>query len=150
MSPRKKNILTVKGWRNPRKGKLYKGIIKKVVNETQFIHVIIENLEPTQLGRIHEIDLPLPIRPSKYHRTCSFLMACGIDANIDGIEIDLNHIIDTTIGMRFRTVGQDGIQKIDFERVDDASQNQTSTPETHLVHEQLSDNMPQDDAERDF
>jgi len=150
MSPRKKNILTVKGWRNPRKGKLYKGIIKKVVNETQYIHVIIKNLDPTQLGRIHDIDLPLPIRPSKYHRTCSFLMACGIDANIDGVKIDLNHIIDTTIGMRFRTAGQDGAQQIDFERVDDASQNQTSTPETQIVHEQLNDNMPQDEAERVF
>ena len=150
MSPRKKNILSVKGWRNLRKGKLYKGIIKEAVNKTQYIHVIIENLDPTQLGRIHEIDLPLPIRPSKYHRTCSFLMARGIDANIDGVKIDLNHIIDTTIGMRFRTAGQDGAQQIDFERVDDVSQIQTSTPESQSVHEQLSENSLQDEAERDF
>jgi hypothetical protein len=150
MSPRKKKVLTVRGWPNPRKGKLYKGIIKKAFDKTQYIHLIIENLDPTQLGRIHEIDLPLPIRPSKYHRTCSFLIACGIDANIDGMEIDLNHIIDTTIGMRFRTAGQDGAQQIDFERVDDTSQIRTSTPETQSVHEQLSDNMPRDEAERDF
>ena len=138
------------GWPNPRKGKLYKGIIKKAVDKTQYIHVIIENLDPTQLGRIHEIDLPLPIRPSKYHRTCSFLIACGIDANIDGIEIDLNHIIDTTIGMRFRIAGQDWAQQIDFERVDDASQLQTSTQGSQSINEQLNENTPQDEAEREF
>jgi len=150
MAPRKKNVLIVKGWPNLKKGKLYKGIIREADDNTKYVHVVIENLDPTQLSRIHEIDLPSPARPSRYHRTYAFLMACGIDANNDSMEIDLNHIIDTTIGMRFRTAGQDGVQQIDFERIEDTSQNQTSTPGSQSIHEQLSENRPQNEAERDF
>ncbi len=121
MSPKKNNVLIVKGWPNPKKGKLYKGIIRIVENNTQYIHVIIENLDPAQLGRTHEIDLPLPIRPSKYHKTCSFLMACRIDANIDGANVDINDTVGVTIGMRFGDVIQDGSQQIKFERIEKSS-----------------------------
>ena len=125
MSPRKKNVLIVKGWPKPKKGKLYKGTIREVDTNTTRAHLVIENLDRTQLGRTHEIDLPLPIRPSRYHRTCSFLMACGVDARTDRMEVDLNHIIDTTIGMRFGAAGQDGFQQIDFERIEDSENKQT-------------------------
>jgi hypothetical protein len=135
MSPRKKNVLIVKGWANPKKGMLYKGIVREAKNKTKYVHVAIENLDPTQLGRIHEIDLPLPLRPSRYHRTCSFLIACGIDASIDGMKINLDNIIDTTIGMRFGTVAQNGSQKIEFERIEDTSRIQTNTPGSESVHE---------------
>ncbi len=119
MSPRKNNVLTVEGWPNPKKGKLYKGIIKKADKKAKCADVTIENLDPTQLGRIHEISLPLPIRPSRYHRTCSFFIACGIDTTIDGTKISLDDIVDTTIGMRFGAFAEDGSQQIDFERIDE-------------------------------
>ena len=127
MPSRKKNVIIVKGWPNLKKGKLYKGVIREAKNKKQYAHVVIENLDPTQLSRIHEIDLPSQALPSRYHRTCAFLMACGIDANNEGMEIDLNHIIGTTIGMRFGTVGQDGSQQIDFERIEDSKKKQPET-----------------------
>jgi hypothetical protein len=127
MSPRKNNVLIVKGWANPKKGKLYKGIVREAKNKTQYVHVIIENLDPTQLGCIHEIDLPLPLRPSRYHRTCSFLTACGIDVSTVGAKVCLDEIAGVTIGMRFGTVAQDGSQQVDFERIDDSSNTQLDT-----------------------
>ncbi len=121
MSPRKNSILTVKGWPKLKKGKLYKGIVREANKNTQNIHVLIENLDPTQLGRTHEMSLPLPIRPSKYHKTCSFLMACGIDASKDGANVNINDTIGANIGMRFGDVMQDGSQQIDFERIKKSS-----------------------------
>lgn len=128
MSPRNNNILTVQDWSNPKRGKLYRGIVKKTDpdKKAQCIHVAIENLDRTQLGRVHEINLPLPIRPSIYHKTCSFLSACGIDASVDGVKICLDDTINTIIGIRFGAIAQDGSQQIDFEKIKDTS----STPET--------------------
>ncbi|MFC1634816.1 hypothetical protein ACFL5Z_08235 [Planctomycetota bacterium] len=148
MSPRKNNVITVKGWPDPKKGKLYKGVVRKAVKKkTENVHVTIENLDPTQLGRIHEIDLPLPPRPSQYHRTCSFLMACGIDATIDGVSIDLNEIAGITVGMRFGAVAQDGPQQIDFERIENPSTVQVNTPDDNTDGAQDSDNMFKSEAE---
>ena len=118
MSPRKNNVLIVKGWPNPKKGKLYKGIIRKADNDARHINVVIENLDPSQLGRTHEIDLPLPIRPSKYHKTCSFLLACGIDAGSDGASVEINDVIGVTIGLRFGDVMEDGSQQMEFENIE--------------------------------
>ena len=129
MAPRKNNVLTVINWLDTKEGKLYKGIVKKAVNKTKYIHVSIENLHPTQMGRVHEMHLPLPIRPSKYHKTCSFLLACGIDATIDGVEICLDDIAGTSIGMKFGKVLSDGSQEVDFERIEDSS-NTRAKPRT--------------------
>ena len=127
MSPRKKNMLTVEGWSDLKKGRLYKAKVKKVdVNrESKSLHVIIDNLDPTQLGRLHELNLPLPIRPG--NRTCSFLLACGIDASAVGKRICLDDIAGAIIGMKFGTVAQDGSQQVDFERIEDSSGTQPDT-----------------------
>jgi hypothetical protein len=138
MSPRKNNIITVKAWPNPKKRKLYKGLVREAVKSPGKAHVVIENLDPTQLGRIHEIDLPLPPRPSQYHKTCSFLMACGMDASSDGVSIDLNEIVGITVGMRFGDFAQDGSEQIDFERTEDTSQVQTNAPKSESDGEQLT------------
>ena len=105
MSPRKNNTLIVEGWSDPRKGKLYKGRVKKIdVNrKSKCLNVTIENLDPNQLGRIHDVSLPLPVRPG--NRTCSFLIACGIDASAVGMKVCLDDITSATIGMRFSAVG---------------------------------------------
>ena len=149
MSPRKNNILTVEAWPNPRKGKLYKGIVKKadVDKKAKCLHVTIENLDPTQLGRIHEMDLPLPVRPSRNHKTCAFLMACGIDATVDGVSIDLNEIAGVTIGMRFGAVAEDRSQRIDFERIEDPSRVQANTPGGDTEGAQLGGSTPKSEAE---
>lgn len=128
MSPRNKNIHTVQDWPDPKMGKLYKGIVKKVDTDKKdrCIRVAVENLDLTQLGRVHEISLPLPIRPSVYHKTCSFLLACGINASTHGTKIDLNELIGSIIGIRFGTIARDGSQQIDFEKFKDTS----NTPDT--------------------
>ena len=143
MPTRKKNVIIVKGWKNLKKGKLYKGVIREAISKKQYAHVVIENLDPTQLSRIHEIDLPSQALPSRYHRTCAFLMACGIDANNEGMEIDLNHIIGTTIGMRFGIVGQDGTQEIKFEKVEKPS---PKIPGSNTENEQFVGNSLQDEG----
>ena len=137
MSPKKKSVITVKGWPSLKKGKLYKGIVRKAENKTEYVYIEIENLDSTQLGRIHEMDLPLPVRPSRYHKTCSFLIACGIDATTDGISIDLNETVGVTVGMRFSASARDGIQKVDFERIENPSEAEPTTPLEKPGDEQL-------------
>jgi hypothetical protein len=44
MSPRR-NMLTVKGWSNPKKGKLYKGLVKRADNKTTYLHINVESLQ---------------------------------------------------------------------------------------------------------
>jgi len=124
MSPRKNNTLTIVGWSDPKKGKLYKGKVKKadVNRKSKCLRVIIENLNPSQLGRIHEVNLPLPVRPG--NRTYSFLTACGIDATTVGTKVCLDDITGAAIGMRFGAVAQDGSQQVDFEGIEDSSSTQ--------------------------
>ncbi|MFC1636833.1 hypothetical protein ACFL5Z_18570 [Planctomycetota bacterium] len=123
MSPRNRNILTVEDWPDPKMGKLYKCLVKKVDTDkkAKCICVAVENLDRTQLGRIHDISLPLPIRPSVCHKTCSFLLACGIDASTHGKEININDTIGSIIGIRFGTKEQDGSQQIEFEKFEDST-----------------------------
>jgi len=75
-------------------------------------------------------------------------MACGIDASIEGTKICLDDIVETTIGVRLGAVAQDGSQQIDFERIENPSRIQASTP----GGEQLSDSALRSEAEceRDF
>ena len=115
MSPRKNNTLTIVGWSDPKEGKLYKGKVEKVDvdRKSKCLRVTIENLNPSQLGRIHELSLPLPVRPG--NRTYSFLTACGIDASTVGTKVCLDDITGAAIGMRFGAVAQDGSQQVDFE-----------------------------------
>jgi hypothetical protein len=147
MSPRKNNVLTVEGWPDPKLGKLYKGRVvrSEAKGKPKCLHVTIENLDSSQLGRIHDLSLPLPIRPG--NRTCSFLTACGIDASTVGTKVCLDDIAGVIIGMRFGTVAQDGSQQIDFERIEDTPQNQTNTPESESGGEQLTNSTLQGDAE---
>jgi hypothetical protein len=147
MSPRKNNVLTVEGWSDPKKGKLCKGIVKKadVGKKQKRIFVIIENLNPTQLGRIHEVSFDLPVRPG--NRTSLFLIACGIDANTIGTKICLEDIVNTTIGMRFGAVAEDRSQRIDFERIEDPSRVQANTPGGDTEGAQLGGSTPKSEAE---
>ncbi len=146
MAPRKNNALTVEDWPDPKKGKLYKGIVKtaNVDKKQKCIFVTIENLDPTQLGRIHEFSFDLPIRPG--NRTSLFLIACGIDANAVGTKICLDDIVDTTVGMRFGTIAQDGSQEIDFERIENPSRAQANAPGDDTEGTQLSESMPKSEA----
>jgi hypothetical protein len=152
MSPRKDNTLTVVGWSDPKKGKLYKGRIKKaeVNKKAKCLFVTIENLNPSQLGRIHEVTLPLPVRPG--NQTCAFLTACGIAASTVGTKISLEDICGVTIGMRFGAIAEDGWQQIDFKRVQDTPRVQSNTSDDQSESAQFSDSAQQStmEQEREF
>jgi len=128
MSPRKNNVLTVEDWPDPKKGKLYKGRVGRAEakGKPKSLHVTIENLDPSQLGRIHDVSLPLPVRPG--NRTCSFLAACGIDVSAVGAKVCLHDIAGATVGMRFGAVGQDESRQVDFERIENPPDMKVNTP----------------------
>ena len=146
MSPRKNNVLTVEGWPDPKKGKLYKGRVVKTEakGKPKRLNVTIENLDSTQLGRIYEFSFDLPIRPG--NRTSLFLIACGIDANAIGTRISLDEIIGATLGMRFRAVEQDGSQEIDFEKAENPARAQANTPGDDTEGAQLSESTPKTES----
>lgn len=127
MSPRKNNMLIVEGWPDPKSGKLYKGRVgrSEAKGKPKRLHITVENIDPSQFGRIHDMILPLPVRPG--NRTCSFLTACGINVNTVGTKVCLDNISGVTIGMRFGSVGQDGSKQIDFERIEDSQNKQLET-----------------------
>jgi len=79
------------------------------------LQVTIENLDPIQLRRIHELELPLPLRPG--NRACAFLAACGIDATAVGTTVDLDRLAGVIVGMRFRGLDANGAEGFDFEPV---------------------------------
>ena len=126
MSPRKNNLITIEAWPNPKEGKLYKGIVRKVEKKTECIQVTIENVDPTQFGRIHQESLPLPARPN--NRLSRFLKACGVDTDIVGTKTRGEDIVGVAIGMRFGAVARDGSQEVDFERIEDSSLTHTESP----------------------
>jgi hypothetical protein len=70
MPPRKKNIITTESWPALKQGRLYEARIKSAVpgKATGFLQVTVENLDSSQLGRIHELKLPLPLRPGIHPR----------------------------------------------------------------------------------
>lgn len=127
MSPRKRNVIVVEDWPKPKIGRPYKGKVLKatIARKSKYLNVEIENLEPEQAGRIHEIELSLPTRPGS--RTSSFFLACGIDTDTVGVKICLDDVIGVTLLMRFASATNDDIQDITFERIDDSSPKEDAT-----------------------
>jgi hypothetical protein len=116
MSPSKTtNMITIIDWRKIKEKKLYKGTIKTAVANNKHLCIVIENLDNSQLGRLHDISLPLPVRPGS--RTSRFLTATGQDAKTVGKQICLGDIVGAVVGMRFSS--SDGSDKdIEFERIE--------------------------------
>jgi len=112
----KKNIVTTEPWPALKEGRLYKARIKTAAPDTDkaagALRATLENLDPTQLGRIHELELPLPLRPG--NRACAFLAACGIDATAMGTTVDLDRLAGVIVGMRFRGLDANGAEEFDF------------------------------------
>lgn len=117
MPPRKKNIVTTEAWPALKEGRLYGARVKSAAPDKAagFLHVTIENLDPAQLGRIHELNLPLPLRPG--NRVCAFLAACGVNATAVGTAVDLDRIVNIVVGMRFRGLGANDAEEFDFEPI---------------------------------
>lgn len=111
-----KIIRTVEAWPPLKIGKSYKGRVRqiKLNKKVKRLHVTIENIDSSMLGRMHEHDFHDRIYPG--NSTSSFLSACGIDANTVGKQICLDDIVGIFIGMRFSAA--DGSDKeIEFKRI---------------------------------
>jgi hypothetical protein len=117
MSPRKNNTLTVQRWAKLRIGGLYPGKVTQagIEKPSNRLRIRIQNLAAAHLGRTHEIDLPLPVRPG--NRVSLFLAACGIDATTAGAIVGLDDVVGATVGLRFRGSRADGSEEFDFEKV---------------------------------
>jgi len=113
--PRKKtNTITVVDWTKLHEGRRYAAKVKsvKLQRASNCLRVTLENLDPAQQGRRHQIELGLPLRPGT--KTCAFLAACGIDATKVGTTIDVDQLVGRVVG--FRPYGQEP-EKFEFEPI---------------------------------
>ena len=112
MSRRKIENIQVEAWPKLRVGQLYRGKVTKVSMKKRpnRLIIVIENMTCPQLGRIHEIELGLPVHPG--NPTSLFLSACGIDANRIGTVIHVEHIVNCIVGLKYR--GQGFHESVDF------------------------------------
>jgi hypothetical protein len=114
---KKKRILIIGNPPTPVAGKLYEGIIRSIEidKKSSSLRVAIENLDPTQAGRIHIVRLPVALFPGS--KTARFFTAAGQDGGTVGKQICLDDIVGAVVGMRFSS--PDGLdQDIEFERIE--------------------------------
>jgi hypothetical protein len=113
--PRKNDSVIVTARPELTKGRFYRGKVKgvRLDKAANCLGLTMENLD--QLGRLHELALPLPVYPG--NRTALFLVACGIDATTVGTKIRLEQIAGTVVGMRFQGLRPDGTEDFDFEPI---------------------------------
>lgn len=116
----KSSVLTVQAWPALIVGKRYPGKVKAVRTQkahgSHCLHVVLENLdELDQHGRIHELDLPLPLRPG--NAASLFFRASGTDASTVGTNIRIDQTVGAVIGMRFRGLGPNDSEEFDFEPI---------------------------------
>ena len=99
MSPRREYI-TIKDWPTLKSHFYHVQVAHVTANgKAGILKVTLSNLNPKQLGRIHELELPLPVHPGS--RTCQFLAACGIEANEPGTKIYLDSIVHSHLRVKF-------------------------------------------------
>jgi hypothetical protein len=119
--PRKNkgHVLTICAWPKMIDGKCCRGSVKTIhIDKTRTphrLHVVIENIDPDQHGRMHALDFPLPLHPGD--RTARFLLACGIHVGPVGTTISIDGAINTVLLMRFRGAGAGGLDEFDFEPI---------------------------------
>jgi hypothetical protein len=96
---------------------VYPGIVKEYTlhEAPNRLRVAVENRDARQEGRLHQVELHLPVHP--LDRSCRFFMASGIDATEIGAQIQIDLIVGRHIGLRYRGQGTDGTEAFDFEKV---------------------------------
>lgn len=101
MARNKKDFITVTEPPPLKHGKLYPGRILAVTQEkkSKLIRIKLENLDPVQFGRTHEIGLPLAVWPG--NRTSQFFTAAGVDTTRPDQKISVDDCIGKTVGMLF-------------------------------------------------
>lgn len=72
--PRKKSI-TVAEWPPLDPAQTYELIVTDLTKGGDSLHATVRHIEGEQLGRVHQVELPLPPRPALEHPTTGFLHA---------------------------------------------------------------------------
>jgi hypothetical protein len=106
-------------------GQTYEGVIRsiEVDEESHYYDIAIENLDPTQSGRIHDVRLPTMLFPGS--KMARFLAAAGQEANTIKKRIDLDDVVGTVVGMRFPSPDGSG-EQIEFERIQAVTEDNAS------------------------
>jgi len=153
MPQKKSDVLVVCPWPQLTEGKLYRGKVKAVrVDKTHAphrLHVVIENLDPDhQHGRVHELNLLLPIHPGS--RTALFLLACGTDASIVGTNVRIDQTVGAVLGMRFRGLDADGTENFDVEQIEPRPAVPTGTSAERSGEKEREKEHDLDERKNDF
>ena len=79
----KRKRLRVEAWSALLLGRMYLVYVRniEVSRKTEVVRVTLEHLDREQEGRVHEVELPLPVRPAG--RTSSFFQACGVEVALN-------------------------------------------------------------------
>ena len=100
----RKWLENVCNWKSLSERKLYRVCIVKIHKSAKAIQVTLEHLDEEERGRITQVAVPRPIRPTGL--AADFFKACGTDVMV-GMQIAPLDCIGTTIKARFAK-GSDG------------------------------------------
>lgn len=81
---------------------------------SRWFHVTLEHLDDAQAGRVHHVDMPLPIMPSGL--SSSFFKACGFDVTV-GTRIAYEDAAGKTVLSQFTPSSDGDWQVVAFEPV---------------------------------
>jgi hypothetical protein len=124
---KKTRVITVEPYTDLIVNHVYEATIKDYTlhEASNRLRVTMENCDPLQEGRLHQVEMRLPVHP--LDRTCRFLAACGIEATEIGTQIQIDLILGCHIGLRYR--GQDGgTEAFDFDQIVPPPATETATP----------------------
>jgi hypothetical protein len=114
--PRKSNnTIQVAAWPPLREGHAYLAKVRstKLQKASDRLHVTFENLDPAQLGRLHEQQVSATVHPGC--KTARFFEACGIEVGPVGSTLCVDHIVGAVLLLRFEGLGPHG-EEFSFER----------------------------------
>ena len=106
--------VTVEGELPLRAGATYPGVVCGIEKKSkpQHLQVKLRNLDPKQEGRVHEITLLLPVRPSG--KTAAFFRAVGEKVEI-GRAIPVRSAVGKVVKMKFGSSPEGSVDVVSFE-----------------------------------
>ena len=106
---------TIQPWPELSSNQLYRCAVAEVSKQSEphGIQVVLRHLDEPQPGRMHNVVLSLPIRPSGL--TCEFFSACGL-TTATGEKLSPLKSIGSIIGVRFIPAENGEWSPIHFER----------------------------------
>lgn len=106
--------VTVKNFEDLKPNTVYSTRVASVdkTSNGKAIHVTLEHTDECQAGRLHEVELPLPIRPRG--PAADLFRPCGMEVVVNG-KITPRDIVGSAVGVRFKPSGNDTYEISAFE-----------------------------------